>query len=66
MEATKKDAGIDKMLTGLSGKDRVQTVASAMCVWCNEPDMNFRDALSKKEYTISGLCQKCQDKVFGE
>jgi len=26
----------------------------------------FRDALSRKEYGISGLCQKCQDDVFGK
>lgn len=25
----------------------------------------FRDALSRKEYGISGMCQKCQDSVFG-
>ena len=25
----------------------------------------FRDDLSRKEYSISGLCQDCQDKVFG-
>ncbi len=25
----------------------------------------FRDGLSVKEYKISGICQKCQDKVFG-
>lgn len=24
----------------------------------------FRDQLSVKEYTISGLCQDCQDMVF--
>ncbi len=24
----------------------------------------FKDALSLKEYKISGLCQKCQDKTF--
>lgn len=24
----------------------------------------FRDELSRKEYSISGLCQKCQDKFF--
>lgn len=24
----------------------------------------FRDALSIREYRISGLCQKCQDQVF--
>jgi hypothetical protein len=26
---------------------------------------DFRDALSKREYQISGLCQKCQDEMFG-
>jgi len=25
---------------------------------------DFRDALSKKEYSISGMCQECQDSVF--
>lgn len=27
---------------------------------------DFRDELSRKEYKISGLCQKCQDEVFGK
>ena len=36
-EATKKDPGIDNMLT----------------------------SLSRKEYGISGLCQSCQDQIFG-
>ena len=25
----------------------------------------FRDDLSRKEYSISGMCQDCQDEVFG-
>jgi len=25
----------------------------------------FRDELSRKEYEISAMCQKCQDSVFG-
>ena len=25
----------------------------------------FRDQLSWKEFSISGMCQKCQDDVFG-
>jgi hypothetical protein len=27
---------------------------------------DFRDELSRKEFAISRLCQKCQDSVFGE
>ena len=26
---------------------------------------DFKDALSKKEFTISGMCQQCQDSIFG-
>lgn len=25
---------------------------------------SFRDEISRKEYSVSGLCQECQDKVF--
>jgi len=36
----------------------------ASCAGCKTPDLNFRDELSRKEYSISRLCQKCQDEVF--
>ena len=36
------------------------------CVFCGAEILEFRDKLSAKEYTISGLCQKCQDDTFGE
>jgi len=26
---------------------------------------DFKDSLSWKEFQISSLCQKCQDKIFG-
>ena len=32
---------------------------------CGKPITVFRDELSKKEYGISGLCQQCQDELFG-
>lgn len=32
---------------------------------CGGPAVGFRDPLSRKEFHISGLCQECQDKVFG-
>jgi uncharacterized CHY-type Zn-finger protein len=37
------------------------------CPTCRKPinDDDFKDELSRKEYTISGMCQVCQDKVFG-
>lgn len=27
---------------------------------------DFEDELSKKEYQISGMCQKCQNEIFNE
>ena len=34
-------------------------------IGCAGPATQFRDDLSRTEYGISGLCQTCQDKVFG-
>lgn len=34
------------------------------CPFCKKAITDFRDALSKREYKISGLCQECQDEVF--
>ena len=38
-----------------------------VCVTCPNSieEKYFRDDLSKKEYGISGMCQDCQDSVFG-
>lgn len=37
------------------------------CPICSVPikENEFRDMLSEREYKISGLCQSCQDKIFG-
>lgn len=37
-----------------------------VCPTCCKDMTNedFKDLLSVKEYTISGMCQACQDKVF--
>ena len=39
---------------------------SGRCAGCGNKAENFRDALSLKEYTISLLCQGCQDVMFVE
>ena len=39
------------------------------CPFCDKPinpETDFRNDQSKKEFFISGLCQKCQDGVFGK
>lgn len=34
------------------------------CVSCKKPAIDFKDDLSRKEYSISGFCQTCQDDLF--
>ena len=34
------------------------------CTICRKPATDFRDDLSRKEYTLSGFCQTCQDDFF--
>ena len=35
------------------------------CPSCSKPVGKFRDELSEKEFHISGMCQGCQDNIFG-
>ena len=40
-----------------------------VCVFCKKPidaDKDFRNEISRKEFGISGICQVCQDEVFGK
>ena len=53
-----KDAGFQK---------EVEKVEKGLCPSCSaKVEMReFRDEISVREFKISGLCQKCQDEVFG-
>ena len=49
--------------------EAVKCVEQHECPFCNAPvkgvRKEFKDAKSFKEFQISGLCQKCQDEIFG-
>lgn len=66
-EPTKKSPGIAEVLEAFAG--RTTAIQNNVCVrrpiGCGGPAHDFRDPESKHEYSISGLCQKCQDEVFG-
>ena len=68
-EPTTKSKEIEDSLTALTGQDRKEVIRSDQCMaapyGCGGAATEFRDELSVKEYRISGLCQKCQDGVFG-
>ena len=71
MEPTYKAPQIDALLSEIifNGKDRATCVREGTCVTCDEAQgliaTSFRDDVSRKEYSISGMCQSCQDDVFG-
>ena len=39
-------------------------IENCTCVECNQSAKSFDSKSSQKEYFISGLCQRCQDKLF--
>lgn len=41
-------------------------VIQSLCIDCKKKinEKDFKNEKSKIEYSISGLCQKCQDSVF--
>lgn len=51
---------IEKLLPGT-----LQAIEEHKCPVCKGPAEEFRNAVSKREYEVSGMCQKCQDSVFG-
>jgi hypothetical protein len=62
-EPSKKSPKIEELLNTAVG--RTSAIESDVCALCGQPATSFRDELSRKEYTIGGMCQSCQDKVFG-
>ena len=56
---------LDEMTSAAFGRTRSESLSTAMCVTCGGEASEFRDDLSRREYKISGMCQTCQDSVFG-
>ena len=46
--------------------DHVEKFENGICPFCNKKIGKFKDAISEKEYKISGLCQECQDDFFND
>ncbi|HWQ95782.1 MAG TPA: hypothetical protein VN368_00265 [Candidatus Methylomirabilis sp.] len=51
--------------TDLFFPDRIPRMKKHICMACTGKVEGFDSELSQKEYLISGMCQKCQDEVFG-
>jgi len=47
--------------------EEVERIEKNLCPICAKKinlNTEFKDALSKKEFKISGLCNSCQNKIF--
>jgi hypothetical protein len=55
-----------KLMTKIGFGNEVKQVIAGICPTCSKPidKTSFVDAISIREYNISGICQDCQDKVF--
>jgi len=61
-EPSQKSPGIERFLNNMT--NRSENIRSNKCATCGGDATEFRDDLSRKEYTISGMCQACQNSVF--
>lgn len=53
---------------GLIKPNTMELIENRQCPLCeNKINVNdFKDELSLREFTISGMCQTCQDRIFAE
>jgi len=62
-EPTPKAPEVKAFIDALFG--RSAAIETDHCSNCHKEAIEFRDEKSYQEYRISGLCQVCQDDVFG-
>tara|TARA_R110000824_G_scaffold350598_2_gene537532 strand:+ start:1617 stop:1832 length:216 start_codon:yes stop_codon:yes gene_type:complete len=53
-------------ISGIIGTPRSTAFSQKLCVMCNGDASSFKNELSEKEYSLSGMCQKCQDGFFDQ
>jgi len=63
-----KSEGMKDFLNNFSletfGRKWSNSIEAKICVICGEEVEGFKDKVSETEYSISGMCQKCQDITF--
>lgn len=57
---------IDGVSQAISGRKTTESIKADTCVFCDRPATEFKDELSRTEFSLSGMCQHCQDGVFGD
>jgi hypothetical protein len=60
-KSPKVKAAIEKAFPGTA-----KAIENKQCPLCLKPITDFKDKVAEEEYSISGLCQRCQDRIYGE
>ena len=56
----------DQMAKEVFGQTKEEAKESGLCINCHQPALpNCYSEAGRKEYKISGLCEKCFDKILG-
>ena len=64
---SEKSPAIEALLTEINGgKNRRAYIRANKCVKCDGDASYFIDEVSRKEFSISGWCQHCQDELFND
>jgi len=58
------DSFKDELSLNTFGRARSVAISGQSCVCCGGRADIFTDELSRKEFSISGFCQVCQDDFF--
>ena len=64
MKTAEMENYLDDIANELFGRGRKVAMDNQMCVVCGNDANYLNDELSRREYSISGMCQTCQDKTF--
>ena len=58
---------MNKQIMSAIFPEETKRVEQGLCPLCGKEvkEEDFKDELSKKEFKISGMCQSCQDSIFG-
>jgi hypothetical protein len=69
VKPTNKSEQLEAAIMELMEIDRLMIIALGECMVCDATGIrreSFTSEVSAKEYTIGGLCQTCQNDVFGD
>ena len=61
---TLKAKPIDQFISSTFDVNRVKVIKADLCSSCGKAALEFTSERSLNEYSISGMCQSCQDEFF--